>query len=664
MHYTKDILWCDFETYSEVNIKRAGGYAYCDHESTNVLCLGFAINDDLVQIWTPNKTMPERVLKHVQDGGIVAAHNATFDARIWNNIMCSEFNWPKLLDHQLLDTMGLAASYALPLKLSDAGRAMNLVMQKDIIGTQLIKKLCKPNKQKEQPSPLDPLYAQDFKSLFAYCKRDVEAMRELILTLPRQYMIPQEREIWSMTRAMNSYGLPVAYEEASTIHEYLEAFIEKAVEQVPIITNGAFNTVNQIAKMTLWCKTQAYPMPNMQVDTVAEAVNDPACPNHVKKLLRLRQAVGCTSTAKYKKIIDQALPGKDNSYWIYDNLMYHGAAPGRWTGRGFQMHNLPRARVEDPEEVIHSFMENEVIEDPVNTAKALIRPMIKAPPGWKLIVSDYSSIENRVLHWLAMDTDTLADFEQGLDQYKIMAAARYKVPYDLVSKIQRQTGKIIILGAGYGMAWETYIRTAKLQFKLTVEEKDARDDISSYRTRYYKVPELWKGLKVAAAKTVISGQKHSYGPITFGSFTIHNIRWLAMQLPSGKCIYYKDPIMEHQLIPRYERMGPVPVITHEGFNSYAHKWMRMALTPGRLTENACQATAREIMAYGMLNVQNQIPEIKLIGTVHDEALGLIRDEHIHEDTMERFNITLCDIPFAKVCPLEAKGFIAERYRKE
>lgn len=661
---SKDILWCDFESYSAVNIKLAGGHAYCHDDSTNVLCLGFALNDEEAQVWTPDKVMPKRILDCVKAGCTVAAHNASFDFRLWNNIMVPMFDWPELSSGQILDTMGLAASYTLPLGLSDAGKAMDISMQKDITGTMLIKKLCKPNKFGEQPSPIDPDYAEDFKNFFAYCKRDVEAMRELIQSLPRQHMIPMERRIWQMTQDMNNYGLPVAYDEAKAIREYLDKYIENKTKDVQELSDGAFQTINQIAKIQMWCKDQRYPMPNMQAATIEEALDDPKCPDQVRKLLQLRQELGRTSTAKFKKIIEQAQPGKFKSHWVYDNLMYHGAAPGRWTGRGFQMQNLPRASVSNPEEMIELFMNEGHVEDPVTVGKALIRPMIKAPFGYRLIVSDYSSIENRVLHWLAMDTDTLADFETGLDQYKVMAAARYKVPYDQVIKPQRQMGKVIILGAGYGMGWETFIKTAKLQFKMVIEDKEAQEAISSYRTRYPKVTALWKGLKVAAAKAVLTGQKHSYGPITFGTFTVHKVRWLAMQLPSGKCVYYKNPKMEQQFIPKYEHMGKVPVITHEGFNSYAHKWMRMALIPGRITENACQATAREIMAYGMLNVQDHMPEITLIGTVHDEALGLATTGDAGPTLLEHFNSTLCDVPFAKICPLKAEGYIAKRYRKE
>ena len=70
------------------------------------------------------------------------------------------------------------------------------------------------------------------------------------------------------------------------------------------------------------------------------------------------------------------------------------------------------------------------------------------------------------------------------------------------------------------------------------------------------------------------------------------------------------------------------------------------------------------MAQGLLNVEAKMPEARLIGTVHDEALALILDRLIKENTLDRFNSLLCDIPWANTCPLRAEGYIAKRYKKD
>lgn len=659
-------LWIDFESYSAVNIKLNGGFRYCKDLSTKVICLGWAIDNGPVELWIPGNRFPAEVIEAVDEGCRILAHNAVFDMRIWNNILHRDFPYvPEIDIHNVTDTAGLGASFTLPLGLADAGAAMDIEMPKDIKGKMLIKLLCTPDKAGERPRLTDPEYAEKFKEFFDYCIRDVEAMREFVQSLPRDHMTAPEARIWRLTERFNTKGLPVAYDEVKVIKDYLDEYIEASMAQVPELTDGLAHTVNQIAKIKAWCVKQAYPLLDMTATTIEQCLDDPTCPPKVRQILQLRQELGKTSTAKYKKILDLAIADKDGQYWVHDNLVYHGASPGRWTGRGFQMHNLPRASVPNPEEEIAKFKAKALtLKDPVGKGKALIRPMIKAPEGYMIIVSDYSSIENRVLHWLAGDYEELENFRNGMDQYKTMAAARYHVTYEEVTKDQRKMGKVIILGCGYMMGWETFKKTCKLQFRMDISEDEARIAVQAYRDKYPLVVNLWKGLKGAAIKTVISGQKNTYGLVTFGTATVNGVRWLAARLPNGKCIYYKNPKVEQKFIPKYEDMGRVPTITHEGFNSYARKWQRMALTPGRITENADQGTAREMMATGMLNIQDFMSEVELIGTVHDEALGLVLAQDIKESTMTRFDKLLCDIPWAEDCPVVAKGYISNRYRKE
>ena len=325
-------LWIDFETYSEINIKLSGGYRYCKDESTKIICLGWAIDNNPVELWTSDTQFPVTVIEAIRNGYRVFAHNALFDYRIWNNILCRDYpDIPKLNIHNVTDTAGLGMSFALPASLEKAGEAMGITMPKDITGKTLIKVLCVPDKENKQPSPANPLYVEKFIKFYQYCIRDVEAMREFVQSLPRDEMTLQEARIWRLTQRMNTRGLPVAYDEVKAIKAYLDSYIKVAMLEVPKMTNGRVQTINQIAKIREWCVIQAYPLLDATVATVEQCLIDDQCPPKVRQLLKLRQELGKTSTAKYKKIMDLACPDEDGQYWVQDNLVYHGAAPGRWT---------------------------------------------------------------------------------------------------------------------------------------------------------------------------------------------------------------------------------------------------------------------------------------------------------------------------------------------
>jgi len=951
-----ELLFIDFETYSAVDIKVAGGMAYASDDSTQIICLAWAFNQEEPTLWTvASGRLPERVIKHVTEGGKVCAFNATFDWRIWNKVGVRDFNWPAIPLLQVADAQALCACYQLPQNLADAGAALEIPMPKDAAGKAYVKACCIPNKHGEQPFPTST-NTTSFQGLFRYCLRDVVAMQQIVYKLPRQELIPQEQEIWEFTVEMNCIGLPVDIDSVISIYEYLQKYIEKTVVELPILTNGIVTTPGQIARIIKWCASKGFIIPNLQAETVELAIAKTNTPKDVRRILELRQELGRSSTAKYKKIAEQAVIWSGQA-WVHDNLRYHGAGTGRLAGQGFQMHNLPRLSIEkickerklqraniagesiiepiedyeDPETWINMFKVNMVIDDPVQVAKALIRPMICAPPGYTIAVADYSSIENRILAWAADDCQTMEDFNNGLDQYVTMAAARFGVPYDKVTSEQRRVGKVIILGCiaehtkvltdrgpvpiqniqltdklwdgekwvshdgvlnkgqrecdafcgtwltpdheiyfgdtkeevwrhagstqsevqaiclafgkfltinheqilqnatqvmtsyvhsaetyifkfwqtlkkatvlnaesageklftnliwkhivklqdltkqllnalsidgslqnpdvmtriilrfiamapeesrcvmngqtlehllymllpyqdlttqtlsstestmirimnpatsgfvrarkiclthdilnagnlnrftlltskgpivvsncGYGMGGKKFKTTAALQAGLDLSDEEAKASVDAYRDRYPLVKALWAHLRNAAAETVISGSKRRYKNTTFGVFSRNGIKWLALQLPTGKSLYYMNPTIKDEFIPDYEYMGAVATITHSGINPYTKKWSRLKLIPGRITENLVQGTAREVMMRGMLNVKKHMPHVKIIGSVHDEALALIKTEDATPDAMAKFTHHLCDVDFLPDCPIKAVGFFTKRYKK-
>lgn len=679
-------LFLDFETFSEVDIKERGGMAYARDDSTVPICMSYGFEGGPVELWTPDKDLPAQVEDHVGEGRTVYAHNAAFDYRIWNYKCTEEFGWPEWTLNQTVDTMALCQCYGLPGSLDKAGWALNVDFPK-MAGKTLIKRCCQPQPIKNgkkivgyrNPHPTDARDAVHFTKLYKYGIRDTESMRAIVDKLPRRKLIPIEHEIWKMTFHMNNEGLPCNPLEVRAIMERINEFLVVESARLRTITGRFLNSPYQYAKIKQFCKNKGFEIENCQGDYLEDLLDNPelTIPDIVRQVLTLQQILGKTSTAKFRAFNNYMVPnleGPLDDWRVHDTFCYHGAGPGRWAGRGVQPQNFPRAKSEDPEGSIAKFMNKEPIEDPIDLAKKLVRSIVKAPQGMKLIVSDYSSIENRILAWIAGDQATLDRFSKGYDQYCDMASARYNIPYAEIkaghdAHIQRysnmrQMGKVIILGCGYGMGWETFKKTAWKQFRLLMTDDEAKLAVNTYRSTYHLVPTCWKQLQLAAIRAIRTGKRQTYGRITFGTSTVNGCNWLAMRLPSGKAIYYNSPSVEFKHIPKFEHRDPVATVMNFGVNPYSKKWGKLALIPGRITENAVQGTAREVMAQGMLNVQKRTSHIKLIGTVHDEALGLIPAPRATPLALEEFNKNLCDVPWAKSCPITAAGFIDNRYRKE
>lgn len=691
-------LFLDFETYSEVDIEE-GSIRYAYHESTMPVCLTYGYEQGPVSLWTPDLELPLDVLDHVASGKRVYAHNAVFDWLIWNVICVREFGWPRLALAQLVDTQALAQAYSLPGSLDKACKAMNTAYVKSK-GLALIKRCCMPQPVKKgrtvtgyrQPGPWVPEDKPFFDKLYAYGVDDTKAMRSLVQCLPRQDLIPQEKKIWLLTADMNLEGLPCDKNEINSIVEGIEVFQEEKSNELKLLTGGRWvgskivgeeiSTARQYAKIKTFCATHGYPIKNCQGDYLRDLIADVKAgrinmPEKVFKLLVLCEILGKASTAKYKAFKKNMTPNRrtadESDYRVYNTFCYHGTSTGRWAGRGIQPQNFPRAQSKDPDGDIAKFIRKDYISDPIDLAKHLVRSMIKAPEGYVLLVADYSSIENRGLALTAGDTNTLEQFGKEYCQYTDMAAARYGESYERIYEGYlaedpyytelRRMGKVIILGCGYGMGKDTFKRTAWEQFRLRVSLEEADQAVRAYRARYPLVVNCWKQLKNAALRAVLTGQRTTFNIVTFGTFTMHGTKWLAMKLASGKCIYYHSPRVEDRLVPGYEHMGPTPTITFMGMHSKTHKWTRLPLIPGTITNNAVQGLCREAMATGMLNASERIEYLKVIGTVHDEAVSLYPENRVTDTTLDEYNAALCDVPFMKGCPIKAVGYISKRYKK-
>jgi DNA polymerase len=73
---------------------------------------------------------------------------------------------------------------------------------------------------------------------------------------------------------------------------------------------------------------------------------------------------------------------------------------------------------------------------------AVLRAMIKAPDGQRLVVVDFAQIESRVLCWVAGQRNMIDLYRRGEDPY-IATATKLGSP-------DRQFGKLLVLAAGFG----------------------------------------------------------------------------------------------------------------------------------------------------------------------------------------------------------------------
>ena len=88
---TQKILHIDFETRSRADLFRGGAYRYATDPSTEIICMGYAFNDDPVELWHPGLPFPDDVKEFIQAAAprSLHAHNAQFERLIVENVLPS-----------------------------------------------------------------------------------------------------------------------------------------------------------------------------------------------------------------------------------------------------------------------------------------------------------------------------------------------------------------------------------------------------------------------------------------------------------------------------------------------------------------------------------------------------------------------------------------------
>lgn len=661
------VLFGDFETRSCVDLKACGADVYAKDPSTEVLCFGFAFDDEPVSHITGDELgigpVPTicRILNHISSGKTFIAHNAPFEMVIWNNVCVRNYGFPELKPEQVLCTMAMAYAMNLPGALEKAAPAMGITIQKDMAGHRVMLQLSKPKKITPEGKVIWWDDASKFEKLYSYCRQDVEVERELsrrLLPLSKN-----EERIWRLDRVINDRGVGVdlpAIEAAIEIVEEEKIHLDEAMRN---ISGNQVSTCNAVRQLTDWLKFRGLNLPGVAKNHVLDALALDDLPFDVKKALELRQQAAKASTAKLSAMKNGALDGR-----IRGMFQYHGASQtGRWAGRRIQLQNLPRNTLsqEKIDEIFVLLSEGgasarEAIDvfygPPLQVIADCLRGFLVPKDGCDFVTVDFSAIEARVLAWLAGEEKVLSIFKGHGLIYEHAAAGIYHFPIEEVTKDQRQVGKVAVLALGFGGGIGAFQSMAK---NLNVFVSDAEAELvkTNWRNEHPNIVRYWYALEDAAMRATLSvGSAYKAGhpgrEVTYkvsGSF-------LWCLLPSRRVICYPYP----QIMKIDTPWGDVrDGLTFMGEDTYTRKWTRQKTYGGSLAENVTQAVARDLLAEAMLEVE--MYGYKVVAHVHDEIVCEVRKNF---GSVEELENLVSQVPnWATDLPIAAEGWRGVRYKK-
>lgn len=274
-------------------------------------------------------------------------------------------------------------------------------------------------------------------------------------------------------------------------------------------------------------------------------------------------------------------------------LKYYGAdTTGRWSGWGYNPQNLPRVNPYNP-----------------RPSDALRKSLI-APRGYKVVVADLSGIELRVNHFLWKVPTSVQMFTndpEKADLYKDFASTLYDIPYDDVSKQQRQVGKVAHLGLGFGAGYKTFQTVAKLMGGVEITEDESRDIVDKWRTQYYEITKGWRTC-------------HSVLPIIMRGATGPAVDPWGMVTPVPEGLKTPKGIIRYPNLrtERNEETGRSEFVYGRGRN-------KARIYAGKIDENIVQHLARCVIADNALTVQ-QLTGLVPALMVHDELVYVVKED--------------------------------------
>ena len=582
------MIWVDFETKSACDLKSAGVYNYAQSLSTEVLCMAYAYDDGEVQMWTGGP-LPDFT------GHQIRAHNAAFERLIFWYVLQQDYPL-----EQFYCTAAQTRANCAPGSLEDAGRFAGASMRKDHRGGHLVRQCCIP-----------PYNTALLPELFDYCAQDVRAMRAISKGM--RGLSDDELLDYHVSERINDRGVLVDVELARSAVRYASAELVEIQDSVAKVTQGAVTSVRS-PKMRQWVQDRVSPE-QLKLMTVEDKIsidkavraNLLACDDldpDVREVVQSADDLWASSVAKFARM---AALADEEDHRVRGAFVFNGgAATGRLSSYGLQVHNFTRKCAKEPQQVRDSMVADAPIvpaygKRVTDVLKGMLRPALIPAAGKQFVVADWSGIEARCNPWLSGNGEDVLDvFRSGQDIYVLTAAAIFKTPD--VTPEMRQIGKVAVLACGYGGGVGAFAAMGRA-YGVHLPEAVAKRTVDAWRRVNQWAVRYWQALESAYMRAMRNpNQEFAAGRVFYLFDGVH--LWYA--LPSGRVLCYPYARFEPDGVS-YAKCAWKPA---QG----ATEWPRARLWSGLAAENICQAVANDLLRHSL----RQVDDVVL--TVHDELV--------------------------------------------
>jgi DNA polymerase len=659
-------LSIDLETYSSVNISKAGAQRYIASDDFEILLFAYSVDDQPEQIidLAQGEAVPEWLIGALLSPDYIKhAYNAPFE------FGCLSKYYGQLTPNQWRCTMfhGLYCGYTAGLDAT--GKALGLPEDKQKLNTgkALIRYFCvpcKPTKTNGGRTRNLPNHDLEKWNLFKeYCLQDVVTEKEIERRLSGFPVPDFVQKQWETDLIINTRGVAVDMlfvDGALNIGDRVKTELMAEATEITQLDNP-----NSVPQLKRWLNdAMEGELTNLNKDTVSKLLEREDTDPDIQRMLEIRQELGKTSTKKYDAIVTCVCP--DNR--VRGLLQFYGAnRTGRWAGRLVQVQNLPRTYTH-PTDFARELVRRKskaalkcCFGSVNDTLSQLIRTAFVASPGNVLVDADFSAIEARVISWLAGEQWRLDVFRTHGKIYEASASQMFGVPIELIKKgnpeyALRAKGKVAELALGYQGSSGALINMGALDMGLS--EDELPDIVTRWRAANSHIQQLWYDMDNAAIQVIQYGGVAKVQCLTLAREYDYNQQsyCLTITLPSGRKLFYINPQLG-------ENKWGAPSITYMGMDQTSKKWKRIETYGGKLTENCVQAIARDALAEAIEHLE--AAGYPIVFHVHDEVIIDIKRFAADKEMLKAVtDIMTIPISWAPELPLGADGWVGNFFTKD
>ncbi len=335
-------LAIDLETYSSVDLVKAGAYKYASAPDFEILLFAYTYGEDEMQVidMASGETLPDSIIQDIKDPRVIkTAYNANFE-----RICLSRHLGRKLSPAGWQCTAVQAAILGLPRSLAGVAAVLGLAQQKMKEGKDLIRFFCvpcKPTQANGQRTRNLPAHAPEkWQTFKRYCCQDVAVEQGVRRKLAAYPIRDQEQRLYVLDQNVNDRGVridPLLTQQALACDA---AHSEEAMAQAQQLTG--LENPNSVAQLKTWLLSQGMEVDTLSKKNVATLVKE--AEGDVATLLRLRMQLAKTSIKKYEAIQRAVCPDGR----VRGMLQFYGAnRTGRWSGKIIQLQNLQQNHLQD-----------------------------------------------------------------------------------------------------------------------------------------------------------------------------------------------------------------------------------------------------------------------------------------------------------------------------